>query len=168
MLPLGGFTYGENCLFLANDWHAGLVPVYVIKSLNIWWFLFMCITLFTLLMLLLKVHQFLFFANSESSLVLWFRLLAAKYRPYGVYKDARSIVVIHNLAHQVRCFSWFSIDSSTMTILPFCLEVMVDYCRELSLHQPTVILDCPQSGMEHWGGYFLLGQEHMLLTLVKL
>lgn len=30
VLPLGGFTYGENCLFLANDWHAGLVPVYVI------------------------------------------------------------------------------------------------------------------------------------------
>ncbi|KAL2527470.1 Starch synthase 1 [Abeliophyllum distichum] len=54
VLPLGGFTYGEKCIFLANDWHASLVPV----------------------------------------------LLAAKYRPYGVYKDARSIVVIHNLAHQ--------------------------------------------------------------------
>ncbi|XP_024995242.1 soluble starch synthase 1, chloroplastic/amyloplastic isoform X1 [Cynara cardunculus var. scolymus] len=54
VLPLGGFTYGENCLFLANDWHAGLVPV----------------------------------------------LLAAKYRPNGVYKDARSIIAIHNLAHQ--------------------------------------------------------------------
>ncbi|XP_052173363.1 soluble starch synthase 1, chloroplastic/amyloplastic [Diospyros lotus] len=54
VLPLGGFTYGEKCLFLANDWHAGLVPV----------------------------------------------LLAAKYRPYGVYKDARSITIIHNLAHQ--------------------------------------------------------------------
>ncbi|CAK9146552.1 unnamed protein product [Ilex paraguariensis] len=54
VLPLGGYTYGEKCLFLANDWHAGLVPV----------------------------------------------LLAAKYRPYGVYKDARSIIVIHNLAHQ--------------------------------------------------------------------
>ncbi|GAB2223520.1 hypothetical protein Droror1_Dr00017661 [Drosera rotundifolia] len=54
VLPLGGFTYGEKCLFLANDWHAGLVPV----------------------------------------------LLAAKYRPYGVYKDARSILVIHNIAHQ--------------------------------------------------------------------
>ncbi|XP_076954064.1 soluble starch synthase 1, chloroplastic/amyloplastic-like [Bidens hawaiensis] len=54
VLPLGGYIYGEKCLFLANDWHAGLVPV----------------------------------------------LLAAKYRPYGVYKDARSIVVIHNLAHQ--------------------------------------------------------------------
>lgn len=27
VLPLGGFTYGEKCLFLVNDWHAGLVPV---------------------------------------------------------------------------------------------------------------------------------------------
>ncbi|KAL3846178.1 hypothetical protein ACJIZ3_003581 [Penstemon smallii] len=54
VLPLGGYTYGEKCLFLANDWHAGLVPV----------------------------------------------LLAAKYRPFGVYKDARSVIVIHNLAHQ--------------------------------------------------------------------
>lgn len=54
VLPLGGYTYGEKCLFLANDWHAGLVPI----------------------------------------------LLAAKYRPYGVYKDARSVLVIHNLAHQ--------------------------------------------------------------------
>ncbi|KAL3714317.1 hypothetical protein ACJRO7_006273 [Eucalyptus globulus] len=54
VLPLGGFTYGENCLFLVNDWHAGLVPV----------------------------------------------LLGAKYRPFGVYKDARSVLVIHNLAHQ--------------------------------------------------------------------
>ncbi|KAI3853179.1 hypothetical protein MKX03_008269 [Papaver bracteatum] len=54
VLPLGGFTYGEKCLFLANDWHAGLVPV----------------------------------------------LLGAKYRSHGVYKDARSIIIIHNLAHQ--------------------------------------------------------------------
>lgn len=54
VLPLGGFTYGEKCLFLVNDWHASLVPV----------------------------------------------LLAAKYRPHGVYKDARCILVIHNLAHQ--------------------------------------------------------------------
>ncbi|KAI8565065.1 hypothetical protein RHMOL_Rhmol03G0231800 [Rhododendron molle] len=54
VLPLGGFTYGEKCLFIVNDWHAGLVPV----------------------------------------------LLAAKYRPYGVYKDSRSILVIHNIAHQ--------------------------------------------------------------------
>lgn len=31
VLPLGGFTYGEKCLFLANDWHASLVPLYVHK-----------------------------------------------------------------------------------------------------------------------------------------
>ncbi|KAK6275366.1 hypothetical protein POUND7_005075 [Theobroma cacao] len=54
VLPLGGYTYGEKCLFLVNDWHAGLVPV----------------------------------------------LLASKYHPFGVYKDARSILIIHNLAHQ--------------------------------------------------------------------
>ncbi|XP_020596425.1 starch synthase 1, chloroplastic/amyloplastic-like [Phalaenopsis equestris] len=54
VLPLGGYTYGQNCLFLVNDWHAGLVPI----------------------------------------------LLASKYRPHGVYKFARSILVIHNLAHQ--------------------------------------------------------------------
>nr|AJG44455.1 soluble starch synthase [Lilium davidii var. unicolor] len=54
VLPLGGYTYGENCLFLVNDWHASLVPV----------------------------------------------LLGAKYRTHGVYKNARSILVIHNLAHQ--------------------------------------------------------------------
>lgn len=35
-----------------------------------------------------------------------FRLLAAKYRPHGVYKDARSIIVIHNLAHQVTSVSF--------------------------------------------------------------
>ncbi|KAK8560993.1 hypothetical protein V6N13_026426 [Hibiscus sabdariffa] len=54
VLPLGGYTYGGKCIFLVNDWHAGLVPV----------------------------------------------LLASKYRPYGTYKDARSILVIHNLGHQ--------------------------------------------------------------------
>ncbi|KAL2634074.1 hypothetical protein R1flu_005553 [Riccia fluitans] len=27
VLPLGGVTYGDLCLFVANDWHASLVPV---------------------------------------------------------------------------------------------------------------------------------------------
>lgn len=31
VLPLGGFAYGQKCLFLANDWHAALVPLYVNK-----------------------------------------------------------------------------------------------------------------------------------------
>lgn len=46
--------YGEDVVFVANDWHASLLPVY----------------------------------------------LAAKYRPYGVYRNARSILAIHNLRHQ--------------------------------------------------------------------
>ncbi len=49
--------YGEDVVFVANDWHASLLPVY----------------------------------------------LAAKYRPYGVYRNARSILAIHNLRHQVGC-----------------------------------------------------------------
>lgn len=53
-LGLDGSTYGENCIFICNDWMAGLVPIY----------------------------------------------LAAKYRPHGVYKDARSVLAIHNLRHQ--------------------------------------------------------------------
>ncbi|GLC42205.1 hypothetical protein PLESTB_000642100 [Pleodorina starrii] len=46
--------YGEDVVFVANDWHASLVPVY----------------------------------------------LAAKYRPHGVYRNARCIMAIHNLRHQ--------------------------------------------------------------------
>mmetsp|Transcript_34102 Transcript_34102/g.87208 ORF Transcript_34102/g.87208 Transcript_34102/m.87208 type:complete len:687 (+) Transcript_34102:172-2232(+) len=49
-----GFPYGDKCVFVANDWHAGMVCSY----------------------------------------------LAARYRPYGVYKDARTILAIHNLMHQ--------------------------------------------------------------------
>lgn len=55
-LPLGEKgLYGQDCVFVANDWHSALVPVY----------------------------------------------LAGKYRPYGVYTKARSIMCIHNLRHQV-------------------------------------------------------------------
>lgn len=54
-LPIDGSLYGEEVIFVANDWHAALVPVY----------------------------------------------LASKYRPHGVYTDARSILAIHNLRHQV-------------------------------------------------------------------
>jgi starch synthase len=54
-LPLGERgLYGQDCVFIANDWHAALVPVY----------------------------------------------LAAKYRPHGVYSNARSVMAIHNLRHQ--------------------------------------------------------------------
>jgi hypothetical protein len=47
--------YGQDVTFVANDWHASLVPVY----------------------------------------------LAAKYRPHGVFDNARSVLAIHNLRHQV-------------------------------------------------------------------
>ncbi|CAE8637345.1 unnamed protein product [Polarella glacialis] len=30
ILNLGGSTYGQDCLFIANDWQAGLVPVYLL------------------------------------------------------------------------------------------------------------------------------------------
>ena len=49
-----GYPYGEDCLFVANDWHAALVPAFV----------------------------------------------AAKYRRNGVYKNARSVLAIHNMSHQ--------------------------------------------------------------------
>jgi len=52
-LELGGYNYGDKCVFMANDWHSSLVCVYV----------------------------------------------ASKYRPYGVYKDARTVLCIHNMAH---------------------------------------------------------------------
>ncbi|EFJ40823.1 hypothetical protein VOLCADRAFT_99305 [Volvox carteri f. nagariensis] len=58
-----GLPYGQDVTFIANDWHAGLVPVY----------------------------------------------LAAKYRRHGVFKNARCVLALHNLAHQgahpPNCFS---------------------------------------------------------------
>ena len=62
ILPIGGFRdgtppgfpYGESISWVANDWHAGLVPLY----------------------------------------------LAHRYRPHGVYKNARCLLAIHNLSHQ--------------------------------------------------------------------
>lgn len=47
-------VYGQNIMFVANDWHAALLPT----------------------------------------------LLAARFRPYGVYEHARCCLAIHNLAHQ--------------------------------------------------------------------
>lgn len=52
-LELGGYVYGDKCVFLANDWHASMTCLYV----------------------------------------------SSKYRPYGVFKDARTILCIHNMAH---------------------------------------------------------------------
>jgi starch synthase len=49
-----GGRYGDDVVFVANDWHAGLVPI----------------------------------------------LVASKYRPHGVFGNARTICAIHNIAHQ--------------------------------------------------------------------
>ncbi|KAK8968109.1 hypothetical protein KSP40_PGU014736 [Platanthera guangdongensis] len=181
VLPLGGYTYGQNCLFLVNDWHAGLVPMYVFTrnpntrnlALAIHLFLHVllspsahlphgrssssvrtslqplqlfrrtpAVTLFRVKSIRSRVCAVrtaraslflaisigivpgtpttMFRANSILSGVRirspaqnygWLRLigadrgghkglLASKYRPHGIYKDARSILVIHNLAHQ--------------------------------------------------------------------
>ncbi|DBA69675.1 TPA: hypothetical protein ACH3X2_012611 [Trebouxia sp. C0005] len=54
VLKLDEGLFGDDCIFIANDWHGALVPVY----------------------------------------------LAAKYRPHGVYHQARSILAVHNLRHQ--------------------------------------------------------------------
>ena len=56
LLDLGGKgVFGQDIVFVANDWHTSLVPVY----------------------------------------------LAANFRPFGVYTNARSLLTIHNLSHQV-------------------------------------------------------------------
>lgn len=54
ILKLDEGLFGDDCIFIANDWHGALVPVY----------------------------------------------MAAKYRPHGVYQQARSILAVHNLRHQ--------------------------------------------------------------------
>lgn len=54
VVPCGGVPYGDEVVFIANDWHAGLTPV----------------------------------------------LVAANYRPHGVYLNARTLFAIHNLSHQ--------------------------------------------------------------------
>jgi glycogen synthase len=56
--PCGGTVYGDgNLVFIANDWHTALLPVY----------------------------------------------LKAYYRDNGLMQYARSVLVIHNIAHQVFC-----------------------------------------------------------------
>ncbi|MFS7995890.1 putative starch synthase [Helianthus anomalus] len=143
VLPLGGFTYGQNCLFLANDWHAGLVPVclvffvvsrvpcstrsspkppklrlihllapksylkhkhrsYLIQdNYTTKWRIILC---FNMLKGCPKdhpspntsfdIHQKCHSPSLANSIHL------SKYHPHGIYKDARSIIVIHNIAHQ--------------------------------------------------------------------
>lgn len=58
-MPCGGVCYGDgNLVFIANDWHTSLLPVY----------------------------------------------LQAYYRDHGQMQFTRAVLVIHNMAHQVRTF----------------------------------------------------------------
>lgn len=61
-VPCGGVAYGDgNLVFIANDWHTALVPVY----------------------------------------------LQAYYRDNGYMEYSRSVLVIHNMAHQVASYSTY-------------------------------------------------------------
>ncbi|KAF3789343.1 Starch synthase 2 [Nymphaea thermarum] len=68
-VPCGGVCYGDgNLVFIANDWHTALLPVY----------------------------------------------LKAYYRDHGIMKYTRSVLVIHNIAHQGRG----PVDNFSLTGLP--------------------------------------------------
>ncbi|KAL0394337.1 UNVERIFIED_CONTAM: Granule-bound starch synthase 2, chloroplastic/amyloplastic [Sesamum latifolium] len=61
-VPCGGVCYGDgNLVFIANDWHTALLPVY----------------------------------------------LKAYYRDNGLMKYTRSVLVIHNIAHQIMIWSLY-------------------------------------------------------------
>jgi glycogen synthase len=65
-VPCGGVCYGDgNLVFIANDWHTALLPVY----------------------------------------------LKAYYRDNGLMNYTRSVLVIHNIAHQVRSESSYTVNS---------------------------------------------------------
>ncbi len=74
ILKLDEGLFGDDCIFIANDWHGALVPVY----------------------------------------------LAAKYRPHGVYQQARSILAVHNLRHQVHASCLTLHASSAVAALLHC------------------------------------------------
>jgi glycogen synthase len=65
-VPCGGVCYGDgNLVFIANDWHTALLPVY----------------------------------------------LKAYYRDNGLMNYTRSVLVIHNIAHQVCSESSYTVNS---------------------------------------------------------
>ena len=86
ILKLDEGLFGDDCIFIANDWHGALVPVY----------------------------------------------LAAKYRPHGVYQQARSILAVHNLRHQVDMSCLILHGSSAIAALlpcPCCLGLRSCGCQ---------------------------------------
>eukprot|EP01018_Ginkgo_biloba_P038499 Gb_33234 [translate_table: standard] len=92
--PCGGACYGDgNLVFIANDWHTALLPVY----------------------------------------------LKAYYRDHGLMKFTRSVLVIHNMAHQGR-------------------GPMADY----------KLLGLPDHYMDHFDLYDYIGGQHMNIFMAGL
>ena len=47
--------------------------------------------------------------------------VASKYRPYGVYKDARTVLCIHNMAHHVRLLPPHPLRCARLAVSTFCV-----------------------------------------------
>ncbi len=68
--------------------------------------------------------------------------LAAKYRPHGVYENARSVLAIHNLRHQVRASS----DCPSCSYNRCFWSTYESSCRLLAInHQPLANHPNPQT-----------------------
>ncbi len=111
-VPCGGAIYGDdNLVFIANDWHTALLPVYLQVRL--------CTSFST------EVDDVTYSQPSQNLLVAWIMIrvhifnsfrcgaihtlphcvrccLQAHYRDYGKMTYARSVFIIHNIAHQGR------------------------------------------------------------------
>lgn len=113
-MPCGGVCYGDgNLVFIANDWHTALLPVY----------------------------------------------LKAYYRDNGLMKYTRSILVIHNIAHQV----------CPCSIKPICFKSRHRFCICLSCIyliqgrgplDDFSCVDLPQHYIDFFKLYDPVGGEH--------
>ena len=97
-MPCGGAPYGDsNLVFVANDWHTALLPVYLqvgasgAKCVAVWDVkrLVVCPAMTTARLARASSHTFR-------------PCLQAHYRDYDKMTYARSVAVIHNMAHQGR------------------------------------------------------------------
>eukprot|EP00955_Chlamydomonas_euryale_P111906 366097-Chlamydomonas_euryale.AAC.19 len=98
-VPCGGVAYGDdNCVFIANDWHTAMLPVYLqarvmqggqpVRA--------RCCVVFSFVVL----HSF--HCEVVDTVALLHRTLQAHYRDYNQMTYSRAVFVIHNMAHQGR------------------------------------------------------------------
>ncbi len=86
-VPCGGVAYGDdNCVFVANDWHTALLPVYLQASVDL-----------STLRDILRNDLHLLVADPFS-----LDDTQAHYRNYNQMTYSRCLFVIHNMAHQGR------------------------------------------------------------------